>query len=400
MTSNFRSWPTLRTDGIFEDRLQRVERGAGIESAVEAQAGSRERHVPRLIFRGRERQPDDPGAHRGRRVRQHAEREPSGPSQLAGERGDPFQRLDDRVVLADRLRRWRVFHHQRAEAEPREQLEAALLRRAAVPHRLGIELDRAVDVDAREGTALTRVCGVILQPFALALVRDLGGVRQQGLEVAVLRDQFARPLLADARNAFDVVDGVAHQGEHVDDLPGRHAELLVHRRGVEPGPLFLRVVDLDAVVHQLKEILVSRDDRHLEPGRGGLRRQRADHVVRFIALRGEDGHAHGFARLVHQRDLLREIAGHRRAVGLVVGDDVVAEGRAGEIEGGGDVLRLMIVDQLAQHRHEAIDGVGGVSVGAGQPADRVIGAIHLRAAVDQVQSRRRHSEGNFSISFA
>ena len=49
----------------------------------------------------------------------------------------------------------------------------------------------------------------------------------------------------------------------------------------------------------------------------------------------------------------------------------------------------MIVDQLSQHRDEAVHGVGRLAVGTGQPANRVIGAIHLRAAVDQVQTRRR-----------
>ena len=48
----------------------------------------------------------------------------------------------------------------------------------------------------------------------------------------------------------------------------------------------------------------------------------------------------------------------------------------------------MIRDQLAQHRHEAVDGVGRLAVRAGQPADRVIGAIHLVAAVDQEEGAR------------
>ena len=66
-----------------------------------------------------------------------------------------------------------------------------------------------------------------------------------------------------------------------------------------------------------------------KPAADRLRRQRPDHVVGLVALRGEDRHAHRFARLVHPRDLLGEIARHRRAVGLVVGDDVVAERRPG-----------------------------------------------------------------------
>ena len=46
---------------------------------------------------------------------------------------------------------------------------------------------------------------------------------------------------------------------------------------------------------------------------------------------------------------------------------------------------LMIGDELAQHRREAVDGVGGLAVGTGEAAYRVIRAIHLRAAVDQEQ---------------
>ena len=46
----------------------------------------------------------------------------------------------------------------------------------------------------------------------------------------------------------------------------------------------------------------------------------------------------------------------------------------------------MIGQQLAQHRDEAVDGVGRFAVRSRQPANRVIGAIHLVAAVDQEQA--------------
>ena len=46
---------------------------------------------------------------------------------------------------------------------------------------------------------------------------------------------------------------------------------------------------------------------------------------------------------------------------------------------------LVVREQLAQHRHEPVDGVGRLAVGAGQPADRVVRAIHLVAAVDEEQ---------------
>ena len=76
-------------------------------------------------------------------------------------------------------------------------------------------------------------------------------------------------------------------------------------------PSSLRVVDLDPVVHQLEEVLVAGDDRHLEAGIGGLLRQRPDHVVSLVPLRRENRHAHRLARLVHPRNLLSQIRRHR-----------------------------------------------------------------------------------------
>ena len=172
---------------------------------------------------------------------------------------------------------------------------------------------------------------------------------------------------------------------------GRDAELLLHALGVVPGAIVARVVDGDAVVHELEEVLVAGDDRDLEAGRHRLRRQRADHVVGLVASRGDDRHAERLAGFVDPGDLLGEIRRHRRAVGLVVGDELVAERRSRQIERGGDELRMMVLDQLAQHRHEDVDGVRGLAFGAAEAAaaHRVIGAVHLRTAVDQEQALGR-----------
>ena len=86
------------------------------------------------------------------------------------------------------------------------------------------------------------------------------------------------------------------------------------------------------------------------------------HVVGLVARRREDRHAQRLARLVHPVDLLGQVVGHRRAVGLVVGDDLVAERRAGQVERRGDVGRLVVGDQLAQHRHEDVDRVRGLAL--------------------------------------
>ena len=56
-----------------------------------------------------------------------------------------------------------------------------------------------------------------------------------------------------------------------------------------------------------------------------------------------------------------------------------------EVERSRDVLGVMIAHQFAQHRDEDVDSVSGVPflIRQASPAKRVIGAVHLRAAVDE-----------------
>ena len=94
-------------------------------------------------------------------------------------------------------------------------------------------LDRHADVgtsslrrtSSRESA---RLVGELDQLLAALGLLDLAGARQQRVEVAVLVDQLGRRLDADARHARHVVDRIAGQRLHVDDLVGRHAELLHH----------------------------------------------------------------------------------------------------------------------------------------------------------------------------
>ena len=161
---------------------------------------------------------------------------------------------------------------------------------------------------------------------------------------------------------------------------------------VEPGAVLTRVVDANARAHELKEVLVDGDDRHVEAGRDGPRRHRADDVVSLIALHRENRHTERLAGFMDPVDLLSEIVGHRDAIGFVVRRDLVAEGRAGQVERGGEICRLVVGDELAQHRHEDVDGVCGLSFLIRQAAatKRVIRAVHLRAAIDQEERRTAH----------
>ena len=226
---------------------------------------------------------------------------------------------DGRVILADGLGGRRVLQHQRSEAQAREQLEATIAGRASIAKRLWIEGYGNVSADPRQLAALPGILGVVQQAFPVALVADFCGMLQQRIDRPVGRNQIARALLADARNALDVVDRVAHQREYVHDLRRRDAKLLFHARRVVPRAILFRVVDRNPVVHQLEEILVSGDDGDVESSLDGLFGERTDHVVRLEALGRQNRHAQGFTGFVDPRNLLGQIRRHRRAVRLVVG---------------------------------------------------------------------------------
>ena len=60
---------------------------------------------------------------------------------------------------------------------------------------------------------------------------------------------------------------------------------------------------------------------------------------------------------------------------------------------------LVVGDELPQHRHEDVDRVRGVALLIRQPAPakRVVGAVHLRAAVDEEQRRTSHSTNDIIL---
>ena len=78
---------------------------------------------------------------------------------------------------------------------------------------------------------------------------------------------------------------------------------------------------------------------------GGLARERADHVVGFVAGIFEDRQAHGFAIAADEGKLQRKILGHGRALRFVVGEKLVAKSGRGDVEDHGEVIGLLFAQQ-------------------------------------------------------
>ena len=156
---------------------------------------------------------------------------------------------------------------QAPELQGREQ--PADLLDVPLPHHgvLGLDVERDVGDDPREvlveDQAIARGLDVLLEP-TLQLV----GVGQEVLDRPVLLDQLGGGLLADARDARDVVRGVALE-RHVLEVPGRRqAVAILDPRLVDPGDVGDPAAveeHLDPRPDELEEVPVGGDDRRLDP---------------------------------------------------------------------------------------------------------------------------------------
>ena len=99
----------------------------------------------------------------------------------------------------------------------------------------------------------------------------------------------------------------------------RDAELLDHPVGVEPGAVLARVVDADAGLTSWKKSLSIDTIATSKPSATARCATVPITSSASYPARGQDRHAHRFARLVHPVDLLGEVVGHGGAIGLVVG---------------------------------------------------------------------------------
>ena len=185
-----------------------------------------------------------------------------------------------------------------------------------------IKSKRHVRGNRRELLRHHHLLALLLQRFAIALIRNFLRALKRLFHVAVFLDQIGGALFADALCAGNIVDGVAHQGHHVDHLLGWHAQNfldlgLIHD-DVTFGAARTAAQDADVFVDKLHHVLVIRDEQDVQIFLCSLLGQRPDHVVGFIALVFEDRQPQRFAQPPHMRDLRRELLRHRRPLRFVL----------------------------------------------------------------------------------
>ena len=259
---------------------------------------------------------------------------------------------------------------------------------AADPGAGQIEGHVEVALDRGHPLAETRLVRVLGEVGLEAPGLHPGDRLQDRLQRAVLVDEVHGRLLADTGDARDVVAGVPLQGLVVDDERRVEAETRTHRVDVvEDGVTDPAAVDEHAHVgiDQLKGVDVAGDDDHVQARRHRLDGERADHVV---GLEGGDldlrDAEHG-DDVTRPLDLGAEVGGHGRALGLVLGHLLMAEGRARRVKGRDRVPRPVLGERLEQHRGEAVGGVGQLTPAVGERRHREEGAVDERVPVDEQQ---------------
>ncbi len=221
------------------------------------------------------------------------------------------------------------------------------------------------------------------------LALDGIGVADHAVEVAVVLDPFRRRLRAALRHPGDVVDAVAHQAQIVDDALRWHAELVLDAGRIEHGAAH-GIDQGDALIDELRHVLVAGRDQGAETLLGGARGQGTDDVIGLDLRDLDQRQAHGPDDGLEWVELLAQLIGHRRAIRLVVAEERVAEGGAGCVEDDADVVWRGLVDQLAQHAEHAHQGAGGLALGVGQLRQRMIGAKQVAGGIDEDDSVLGH----------
>ena len=281
--------------------------------------------------------------------------------------------------------RGRQARDEAAELEIAEEIED---RGAVVPapaRPVDLEPHREVSDDRRHLAALEDLLPVRLEPFP-QLRREARGVRVHALEVAVLRDELRRGLLADAGHARDVVGRIAFERLEVDHLRRPQAVALVDLRlVVHDGVLEAqaRGEELDVRRDELERIEIARDDDDLEACCLALTRERADDVIGLVAGEGVHRHAEPFEQLLHALELRTQLVGHRLARRLVRDVLLVSEGLSRQIEGCGNVLRLDLLDRLQEDRGEAERRVREFPLGRRERRDREEAPVDEGVGVDE-----------------
>ena len=152
-----------------------------------------------------------------------------------------------------------------------------------------------------------------------------------------------------------------------------------------------RVVPLFVVFEQqLRQVLVGRDDDAAQALRTRAVQRAANQVVGFVFAMGQHAQPQGGAQCLAMRELAAQCVRRRLTVALVSRVDRMPETTVQRfVERDGDVLRALAFEQIQQEAGKAMHRIGGPALRVLELVrDRMPGAEHVQAGIDQIQRHR------------
>ena len=194
-------------------------------------------------------------------------------------------------------------------------------------------------------------------------------VSEDPVEVAIGLDQLGRRLLADARDAGEVVTAVAAQCRILRILSRGDTRLLKDPRLVVQRVLAHAALVVEhaheGIADELVAVAVPRDDDDLVAQLFALPGDRADDVVGLEPDEVDRRHIERLQHLTDESHLLAEDVRRRLTLRLVLRVRKVAERRLRPIERNQHAVWLVLLHQVDEHRGESEHCVGDLAAGGG-----------------------------------
>ena len=216
---------------------------------------------------------------------------------------------------------------------------------------------------------------------------------QQISQRSVLHNPLLCRLLSHSGNARQVIRGITPQRGEIRILLRRQPVLLLHRiRGkpVQRAHTAHRVKHRGCTIHQLKRVAVTRDNQGFKPkGLGGCRK-RGDNIVGLVVLLLQGGNSQRLKHLLNQINLPLKLLGRGVALSLILGKHLRTERVAPNVKRHGHVRRLLLLDEVSEHRQKPIHRVRVLATRRGEVLCRqgIKRAKSHRMPVDEHQTTR------------
>ena len=189
---------------------------------------------------------------------------------------------------------------------------------------------------------------------------QLTGMFEQVFDASELGYQFLGSLFAHARASGDVVGGVAHQPQHINDLSRRlDVELGFHFRYAHHFEFLVAVfgtVHEDVVRYQLPVVFIGRHHVSGDALPSGFGGKGSDDVIGFVSAYLKNGDAVGTDDVFYNRHRETDDFGCFFTLGFVLFVSLVAERGTCRVEGDSNVCGLLFLQHIFQCIDEAHDG--------------------------------------------